>query len=278
MPPADAPPEPFRSVGTDVVDLSEPRCPGKASDTRFLERVLTAAERATLAAAPRDGATGDTVPPGETGVSPADLVLWRIWALKEAAFKAITGVLGTPPVFEHRAFEVRFGADPRGAPVEAVVRWHDHGVRGRIVPTGESGPVHAVTCVERDGRTDLSRRRGAGAAAGWIPEDVRWGRAPLTDDATVPADRFTERESRSVHSAASGRVRLHARRELAEWAGVAEGELEIVCDEGPAGRMPPRVLFRGEPAPWSVGLSHHGRWVAWVFARTGMQKAGRARR
>lgn len=268
MPAADAlPPPPLRSIGTDVVDLSDPRCVGKASDTRFLRRVLTDAERAAVAGAPRERVPGGASPSEGNAVSPADVVLWRIWALKEAAFKAITGVLGSPPVFEHRAFEVRIGADPGAAPLEAVVRWHDRVVRGLVVPTGTGGPVHAVTCVERDGRTELTRDATADARARWSPERLRWGRTLLADDATVPTDRLTERERRSIHSPASARVRLHARRDLAEWAGVAEGELEIVCDEGPAGRMPPRVLLRGEAAPWNVGLSHHGRWLAWVLGR-----------
>lgn len=265
MTPRDAPFPPVPSVGTDVVDLADPRCAGKASDARFLGRVLTDAERTAVAAAPREGATADASPSDGGAVSSADLVLWRMWALKEAAFKAITGALGSPPVFEHRAFEVRFVSDPDTVPLEAVVRWHDRGVRGRIVRTVGSGPVHAVTCVECDDRTEPTRRPGPGAGVRSSPKRLRWGRALLADD--VPTDRLTERERRSVHSTASARVRLHARCDLAEWAGVAEADLEIVCDEGPAGRMPPRVLLRGEPAPWSVGLSHHGRWLAWVLGR-----------
>lgn len=263
MPTRDAPSPPLRSVGTDIVDLADPRCAGKASDARFLDRVLTDAER-RMVEAPADL---------------ADLVLWRLWALKEAAFKAITGALGTPPVFEHRAFEVRFAGAPAEAaggageggaapaPIDAVVRWRDRSVRGRILETGRSGPVHALARVDGDGRSEPFLGEGTGTASRWSPERFRWGRALLADGEAGPVDRFTERERRSIHSAASAQVRLHARRDLAEWAAVAEGELEIVCDDGPAGRTPPSVFLRGARAPWSVGLSHHGRWLAWVLAR-----------
>jgi len=251
MPFRDAPFPPLRSVGTDIVDLADPRCAEKAGDARFLVRVLTEAERNAVAAAPREGGPG-------RGVSPADLLLWRIWALKEAAFKTITGVLGSPPVFEHRAFAVRFDGEVEGGgegdrsecdgvPLDAVVRWRGRLVHGRIVDAGAAGPVHAVA---RGGPPEGPTFRGVDTpgepdGSAWSRARLRWGRAHSPEEAGVPWDRFTERELRPIHSPASARVRLHARRDLAEWAGVSERDVEIVCDEGPTGRMPPRVLVRG---------------------------------
>ncbi|MFW6200557.1 MAG: 4'-phosphopantetheinyl transferase family protein, partial [Gemmatimonadota bacterium] len=76
-------------IGNDVVDLRDPRCRGKEADERFLRRVFTDDERRAIVEA--------------TDPAPA---LWIRWAAKEAGFKVVTKLLGSPPPFEHRAFRV----------------------------------------------------------------------------------------------------------------------------------------------------------------------------
>ena len=72
-------------VGNDVVDLDQPRCAGKAEDTRFVDRVFTAFERERIVEAPDP-----------------DRALWRRWAAKESAYKVVTKLLGPTEGLECR--------------------------------------------------------------------------------------------------------------------------------------------------------------------------------
>lgn len=237
------------AVGNDIVDLTDPRCVGKAADARFLARVLAAEERDAVTAA-----------------ADPDLALWIRWAAKEAAFKAATHVLGEPPVFEHAAFVVELpdvgastGPTERGVVARGVVRWTRWRFPFHIARGRHTDAVHAVASWP-EGRT-------TGAPEGPAPVIV-YGSGPVPPGEEIPHERFTERERRALHSAPSAWVRIRAREELAREEGVSERRVEIVCDEGPAGRMPPKALVDGEPARWKVSLSHHGGWLAWAFARS----------
>jgi hypothetical protein len=77
--------------------------------------------------------------------------------------------------------------------------------------------------------------------------------------------RFTDREADAVRSVESAAVRLGAREDVARLLGVSEQRVEIVCDPGPAGRRPPRVLLDGSAATADVSLSHDGGWIAWAI-------------
>jgi phosphopantetheine--protein transferase-like protein len=223
-------------VGVDVVDLDDPRCVGKEREQRFLKRLLTDAERELMKAA------GDPI-----------LMLWRLWAAKEAAFKVASKVRGAPPVFVHAAFRVH-PDDSRALAEFGTVAWEDvkmrvhwHDLPGRVVAVGWN-----------DGATaDDPVQWGWGAAAELDPAPEE------TLEALV--ERLTERERRPVHSRGSAVVRLTARTALAQLLEVEEARVQIVCGEGPKGRMPPEVLLDGEPAPADVSLSHHGRWLAWAL-------------
>jgi phosphopantetheinyl transferase (holo-ACP synthase) len=211
------------TVGNDVVDLEDPRTADKVSHTRFLDRVLAPEERTRV--------LGADDPDGE---------LWRCWAGKEAAYKVVSKVSKTPPVFVHRSYvtsptEVVHGAARYPLDIE---------VRGRV--------LHAVACV------------------GTTPADTVRGLTPLTElpeggDLDSLMTRFTDREGEAVHSLASAAVRLSARSAAARALGVEERRLEIVCDPGPTGRRPPRLLLDGAPAPADVSLSHHGGWIGWAL-------------
>lgn len=217
------------AVGNDVVDLTHPRCRGRVEDARFLRRILTDREASAV-----------------RGAEDPDLALWRRWAAKEAAFKAVSAVLGEPPVFEHAAFEVEESAPGRGR-----VRWRDLALDWTASGEQGEGWVHVVAWPEGSAR----RLRLEG------------GCARLDAVEAIPPDRFTRRELRAIHSVPSARVRLRARAQLAALTGVPEDELEIVSPEGPPGRTPPRVLRSGRPWTWRIGLSHHGGLLAWVLAR-----------
>ena len=81
-------------------------------------------------------------------------------------------------------------------------------------------------------------------------------------------ERLTERERRPVHSRSSALVRLAARSALAHGLDVEERRVQVVCGEGPKGRMPPEALLDGRAAPADVSLSHHGKWLAWAIRVT----------
>lgn len=228
-------------LGNDVVDLRDPRCRGKASDDRFVDRVFTAEEAGSIRSA--------SVP---------DRALWIRWAAKEAGFKVASKLLGSPPPFEHAAFRVRLASEAGpDAPATGRVRYRDLQVPVSV----EAGPdrIDALARYREDGEAEapvhrdlvLLPERMSDRSSGW-EEDVR--------------ERFTDREWRSVHGPASALVRIRARTHLARVLDVGEDELEIVCDEGPPGRTPPRIVLRGREHPGDLTLSHHGRFLAWAFS------------
>jgi phosphopantetheine--protein transferase-like protein len=228
-------------VGNDVVDLRDRRCPGKAEDERFIKRVFTEAEAESIRSA-RD----------------PDARLWLFWAAKEAGYKVISKLTGTPPVFRHDAFRVRLThvGDP-----ESDARGTVH-YRGTEVPfLAERAPdrVHAVAWHVSDrGPPGPLRRKVRPFRRPTERESPDWRRSLR--------DRFTDREWASIHSPASALVRLAARRAACQVLGVEESALEIVCDDGPPGRMPPRIMVRGEPGEHDLSISHHGRFLAWALA------------
>ena len=228
-----------RFVGVDVVDLRDPRCVGKADDARFLARVLNDVERRALATAPDRDAT-----------------LWRLWTAKEAAFKVVSKVRGEPPAFVHAAFRVELPRPQETSGLGSVeweeisvfIRWHE--MPGRIAALAWNG------------------------VAADPPPEWAWGAAgDLDPDPSAPIEalllKLSERERPPVHSRNSALVRSAARASLARGLDVEEARIEIVCGEGPKGRVPPEVLIDGRAAPADVSLSHHGEWLAWAIRLSG---------
>ena len=233
--------QPF--VGVDVVDLRDRRCVGKARDARFLSRVLNDGERRALATAPDPDAT-----------------LWRLWTAKEAAFKVVSKVRGAPPAFVHAAFRVDLPSPLTKSGVGSV-EWEEISV--------------SIQWHEMPGRTAALAWNGAAADA---PPEWAWGAAAdLDPEPTAPMDvlllKLSERERPPVHSRNSALVRLAARAALARGLGVDEARIEVVCGEGPKGRVPPEALIDGRAAPADVSLSHHGQWLAWAIRLSGPRPA-----
>jgi len=230
---------PATFVGTDVVDLHDPRTRGKAEHERFLSRVLDGEEAATVRAAARP-----------------DLELWSVWAAKEAAFKTATKVRGEPPVFRHAAFGVHWESRRSGGePWLGTVSYEELRIPVRVV--GHADVIQAVCymhsheCLARD--------------------QVRFGLESLDEPGAPWAGslnellvRFTDQEADAIHTLPSAAVRIGARMDIADMMGISASRVEIVCDPGLPGRRPPRVLVDGSPARADVSLSHHGRWIAWI--------------
>jgi len=227
-------------LGNDVVDLRHPRCVGKSRDRRFLERVFTFEEAVDISDA-RD----------------PDRALWWAWAAKESAFKVMSKLLGDPPPFRHSAFQFRRDSPADSTPDVA---------RGSITYRGTRIPVLVE---DRADRVHVLAWHPPSTHPPTIHSEVKF--LPELEHTPDPEweqgmrPRFTEREWGSVHRPDSALVRLNARSHLARVLDIDEGAIEIVCEEGPPGQMPPRVLLEGEEWPGDLSLSHHGRFLAWAF-------------
>lgn len=231
-------------VGNDVVDLAEPRTHGRAAEGRFVARVFDPVEQEAIRAA-----------------ADPDLELWARWAAKEAGFKVVSKIIGSPPPFVHRAFLVSWDVSPPGAAASGLFR------EGRVTYEGHVARVsvhHSPGCMQAVGF----------GSVGTVREAPRLDpRAALLDPPQTPWSgsleelraRFTERELDAVYSLPSAAVRLGARAHVASLLAVSEERLEIVCDPGPTGQRPPRLMLDGAPTRADVSLSHDGRWIAWVF-------------
>lgn len=67
----------------------------------------------------------------------------------------------------------------------------------------------------------------------------------------------------------SAEVRRRLCAEVAAVHGLDPGALRVIRDPSDRrwdGKGPPRLELQGRPLPLDVSLSHHGRWVAWVFS------------
>lgn len=102
----------FPAIGNDVVDLTDPAIARHHHRERFVARICSEDERARVATA-RD--------------------LWGYFAAKEAAYKALLK-LGGSPGFGHRAIVV--------APDLASVAWRDRRLALKVA--GDAEHVHAV--------------------------------------------------------------------------------------------------------------------------------------
>jgi phosphopantetheinyl transferase (holo-ACP synthase) len=221
-------------VGNDIVDLAEPGVAGKEHDRRFMDRVFTPAERERIlsAAAPT-------------------VALWRTWAAKETAFK-IASKVRERVVFSHRAFEVGPAA-PRSLAEWVGVQFEDLDIRVRWETARDY--IHCVGHLVR------------GEEAQPVTEAARGPRrllAGILHHSQSLGGALSSAEQASVHSSASERARLLARRlmDRCDLQGA-----EIVRLWRAWGWSPPVVSHQGRPvAGFDVSLSHDGRFVAAVLA------------
>ncbi len=235
-------------VGNDVVDLSAPRTVDRHLDRRFVARIFTDQEIRAMSGSPDPG-----------------LALWRAWAAKEAAYKAVSKALGSPPVFAHRRFEVTWdGHRPVG-----MVRWEGWSVPVVRAAEDPGGYVHVLAYLHPGQGTAPSAPahvppEPAGPA---VVERLDRPNAPWAGSLEGLLGQLTHLERRSVHADASAAVRIGARAEAARFLDLPTDRVEIVCAPGPYGRRPPAVLVDGAASNVDVSLSHDGPWIAWALSR-----------
>jgi phosphopantetheinyl transferase (holo-ACP synthase) len=206
------------AIGNDVVDLTDPAIAGHHENERFVARVCSEDERPRVATA-RD--------------------LWSLFAAKEAAYKALVK-LGGSPGFGHRSIRV--------APDLASVTWRDLHLALRV--TGDGDHVHAVAWREgSEGARPLAR-----------------------------VVRTADLRGRKRKRDGDGEGAREVLRELVATAiGCSPGELEVVRDPSPGawdGYGPPRVLRAGAPVDADVSLSHDGCFVAAAALVDAASRAG----
>jgi phosphopantetheinyl transferase (holo-ACP synthase) len=247
-------------VGNDIVDLETPRTEGRASDERFVARVFAEPERRTIQSA-----------------ADPDLELWCHWAAKEAGYKVISKLVGEPPPFAHRTFQVAWGDARRGVDDDGkaasdgsrvvrrgAVTWRE--LAADVSVALHPGGVHAVAFATRERPPRLVRVH---PRVELLESPERAWAGALED--LLPL--FSAREVDAIYSRPSAAVRVGARGDLAELIGVAERRLQIVCAPGPASQRPPHVLLDGEETEADVSLSHDGRLIAWaVWVGTANQR------
>ena len=233
-------------IGNDIVDLGDPENRPGAIHPRFDERVFASAERERLTA--ESAVLG--VAAGAAGAA-AHRTRWLLWAAKESAFKAARKL--DPGVrFLPRQFRVELVGDAvssLGEGAVAVVR-HAAG-RFEVFFTGAEDWVHAVAI----------RQPGPFRSIGCGPE-VLIGRVSRGGTAA---------------SRASDLVRAMARSAIGSALSIVPSEIEIAMAGGPGRRTPPVALWKGNRLPIDLSLSHHGRFLACAWSRSGRAAARRLR-
>jgi phosphopantetheine--protein transferase-like protein len=233
-------------IGNDVVDLAEPGVAGKEHDRRFMDRVFTPEERERILAA-----------------AAPTLALWKTWSAKETAFK-IASKLREGLVFAHQQFEVvpDDSWEPERAAGEAIGQWasvYFEGFEIKVRWDTACDYIHCIGQLARQGDADALR------TARELPGHARPVLSRIVSEGHRLPGALSRAEQASVHSTASERVRLLARRLMDRWEQTLQGA-EIVRSWRAWGWSAPVISRGGEPVPgFDVSLSHDGRFVAVVL-------------
>jgi phosphopantetheinyl transferase len=210
-------------VGNDIVDLETDYARDKHKDLRFLDRVLTDWERKRVLCASR----------------PA-VLLWSLWACKEAAYKVLQKA-DKADAFVPRRIPVRLALSEGSAFSLGMVEspWSEI-----LVQVEEGvGFVHAVAVYEQPRRRSrtVCRILSSGAAEGMSLSDLaRFG---------------------------SSKIREAAKEELAGVLGCLPGEIDIIREKRSGRPGPPVVYAKGLWAGLDLSLSHDGRFLALAYCR-----------
>ena len=213
-------------LGNDVVDLDDAESDTTTLSPRWLERVYTARERRLI-----DDAA-DT-----------SRMHWRLWAAKEAAFKWARQVRPRT-IFSPPKFEVMLGDDlestgGRPDPLDTTIRMS---LGGRVEWDGQ--------------RVSLVIEEGAGFVHAWVSERNHGVPTPRREVARLPESLLQDACGPSTF--VRRRLLQDARRCLGNDSDIHD--FEVVRD----GRVPQLRSSRGLESA-SVSLSHHGRFVAFVW-------------
>lgn len=229
-----------------MVDLRHPRCRTRPEDDRLPLRILSDEEQEWRARAPDEAGRLRR--------------LWALWSAKETAFKAVSKMEGQPPVFRHNQFLVslREHLDDDLFHFNGIVRWRDHRCHIDGMATAEF--IHMVGWIRP------LPKDGGGNGKEIHPPPLEVGIEGCRVEPSVdPASSL----SRRVRRLAGLRLASHLRRlGMADEAGINghAPSVHIGSSHGGGGRRPPGVWINDRPLHGvDLSISHHGRYVAWVF-------------
>lgn len=230
-------------VGNDIVDLNKAGYPDKHKNSRFVTRVFSEQEQTAI-----------------FNSANQDLTLWMIWAAKETAFKLISKISG-PPVFSHKKFQtvLQLFKNLDGISVEAAaqVTYAKQIFDLKIFANIEC--VHAVGSVQRDGKKSdyvtFSNTKFVDAQ-----ERKKWGSEMRRKK------HFTEVELASIGYPESALVRFYCKQEVASRLKIEPARLQILRPQDKNKSLPPFLLLDNERVNINLSLSHHGKWLAWIYS------------
>jgi hypothetical protein len=232
-------------LGNDVVDLEASENRGKSGDRRFLDRVFSAREQRLIGTA--------ELP---------DVLLWALWAAKEAAYKAVSR--NDPTVC----------SIPRRYPVlldREKVRAVQCGAAGAVCPVAP-GDSYSVGLGLMGAAGDACRLTGRVLTPGGGGLALRIAVTDgcvhaLAAGASEAFDHIVERvdfcEEGGDTDDPSAFVRARLIREIAGRRHLPAEEIEIRKDPECPGA--PRVFHRGLPLADEISLSHDGRFTAFAW-------------
>ena len=236
-------------IGNDVVDLEHSSLHGKLESRRFLKRVFTKSEQAIIARA------------GES-----DIELWCLWACKEAAFKAFSKTLPTPPAFIHSAFEVSWTRVIQEE--SSCTRVGNVAYEGLAVSVSldlSEAVLHAFAWTGHPNDTIQ------GALPAELYHDVARLEEPGTPwSAPYPEllEQLTSEERAGVHSRESAAARIGVKASIAKTFNLALDHLQVLRPRRSTGRSHPLLILGGKPSGIDISISHHGSWIGWAFLET----------
>jgi len=214
-------------VGNDIVDLTDPGSMNKSKDSRYINRVFTPAERNRIKNFPEP-----------------DVLLWALWAGKEAAFKVLAKKDPALP-FIPRNYEVHLD---------------DYGLRGTSTDAGTCNPHVEGAVLTPEGTVPLRiYRRCTYIHALALSEGeeyfdyVFWRVEVLPELKGVDS---LEVESRIVREALKRCVATHL--------GWNQKEMEIRRTETGSRPGPPRLYYQGKRTTLDLSLSHDGHFGAYA--------------
>lgn len=226
--------------GNDVVDLKHADSERSLADERFFLRVFAPSERSLI-----------------LGANCPHTMLWTIWALKEAAYKALRACFPVP--FAWSKYVVSSDL--------SQVTYGEHLLSSRVLLHGEC--VEAICCFS------------GGAAFSW--EDCWFEVETFFEvyESLPPDERLSESEelrmglslmeAKEISPELESRfLRFYARFWIAHLLGVALERVRIGQREGGV----PEVRLDDGVLPVSLSLSHHGRYVGGAVFVEGVRIPG----
>ena len=216
----------MQHVGNDIVDLTNPSTRRKSQDIRFINRVFTQGEQKQIL----------------SSANP-DVMLWALWAGKEAAYKVVSKSYPAVPSVP-RAYNVSFDED--------VIQL-SRNCSGCYIISGAVRTPRGLILIKAFQTHDSIHCIGVSGSPEGV-DSVIWGVKRISKSLNAPP--YFE----------SSAVREAAKRHLSLYLNRKPDEIEIHRPRGARGLGVPIVYVNDCHAGVDISLSHEGEFVAYAFA------------